>query len=51
MEAETSAGCDASKDIKCVRKLFGDLRFPITQPTIILEDKAGIILVGKTHNE
>jgi hypothetical protein len=46
--AEIIAGCD---------KLFGDLRFPITQPTLVTEDSAGTILItnhrhpsGCTHH-
>jgi hypothetical protein len=35
MEAEIIAGCDAGKDIKYFRKLFVNLGFPITKPTII----------------
>jgi hypothetical protein len=56
-EAKIIAGCDAGEDIKYFRTLFGDLQFPITQPTLVAEDNAGTILVanhrrpsGRTHH-
>jgi hypothetical protein len=45
-EAEVIAGCDAGKDIKYFRKLFFDLGFPITQPTLVAEYNAGTILIA-----
>jgi hypothetical protein len=45
-EAEIIAGCDAGKDITYFRKLFVDLGFPITKPTLVAEDIAGTILVA-----
>jgi hypothetical protein len=56
-EADIITGCDADKDITYVHKLFCDLQFPSTQPTIIAKDNAGSILVtnprhpsGRTHH-
>jgi hypothetical protein len=56
-EAAIIAEYDAGKDIKYVRKLFVDLRFPITRPTLVAEDNADTILVanhrcpsGRTHH-
>jgi hypothetical protein len=45
-EAEIIGGCDAGKDIKYFRKLFDDLGFPITKPTLVAEDNAGTILIA-----
>jgi hypothetical protein len=57
IEAEIIAGCDAGKDIKYFCKLFVDLGFPITKPTLVAEDSAGSILIanhrrpsGRTRN-
>jgi hypothetical protein len=45
-EAKIIAGCNAGKDIKYFRKLFVDLGFPITKPTLVAEDNAGTILIA-----
>jgi hypothetical protein len=45
-ESETMAGCEAGKHIKYFRKLFVDLRFPLTGPTPTGEDNQGTIMIA-----
>lgn len=48
-EAEVIAGCAAGKIVKYFRKIFADLRFPLTPPTPVGEDNAGTIQIAN-HN-
>jgi hypothetical protein len=48
-EAEVIAGCAAGKIVKYFRKVFTDLRFPLTRPTPVGEDNASTILISN-HN-
>jgi hypothetical protein len=45
-ESETIAGCEAEKHIKYFRKLFVDLRFPLTFSTPMGEDNQGAIMIA-----
>jgi hypothetical protein len=47
-ESETMAGFETGKHIKYFRKLFVDLRFPLTGPTPMVEDNQGTIMI--THH-
>jgi hypothetical protein len=40
------ASCEAGKHIKYFRKLFVDLRFPLTGPTPMGEDNQGTIMIA-----
>jgi hypothetical protein len=48
-EAEVIAGCAARKIVKYFRKVFTDLRFPLTRPTPVGEDNAGTILISNRN--
>jgi hypothetical protein len=48
-ELETMAGCDSGNDIKYFRKLFIDLRFPLTGLTPMGHDNEGMILIVDHH--